>query len=123
MKRTLFLLAFLFVSACGQNPEISPSSPNNPSSDQPSQPDLSLIDFPNWKDAEIYLSIDGGSMLGMIPLVLLEDIEKQTNQPIHKLSQRDRWHVNRSDRRGAHGSLPIIVNRPAYSAAQGLTFL
>lgn len=68
MKRTLFLLAFLFVAACG---------PGNGNKKPAAEPAVA--------SDEIYLTIDAGSMLGIIPLMLLEDIEKQTDKRTYQL--------------------------------------
>lgn len=51
-------------------------------------PEKTTVETPtkNFSPSEkIYLSIDGGAMMGLIPLVLLADLEQETGKKIHEL--------------------------------------
>ncbi len=98
MRKTLFLFLFLFVAACSPKRDAEEFLPSE----------------------NIYLSIDGGAMLGMIPLILLEDIEKETGKPIH---QQIKGVMGTSTGAIVAGliTLPIINGKPA-TASEGLKF-
>lgn len=101
MRKKLFLLLILFVAACG--PDKDPKNLVEPSD-------------------EIYLSIDAGTMLGMIPLMLLEDIEKQTGKNIYQLVNGVMG-TSTGAIIGGLLTLPLPINggKPA-SATRGLGF-